>query len=320
MRFKLKGLFIMGLFISSLFAEPIMATEPVSDTYYEFMAREILDNSTKLESENNGTNITATTICYLKDKGNMSDFEACCFLDMISFSTGENTYLNYIVNGTKDISPHDNSVINSFENQLDNFKRSNQSARREILFHGGSLNMMLRYMQDNAVDLSHISYAVRNVGDYTEIIKKKVGDASMISGNADKINDDMNVILSDMKRDVFYRYLDYVYNNMSLNLPDYNTYNEIEFNDTIKRLDSTIDDFKKTGIALEALSGVIISLGTGFAIFGALHCNFCMVFSAVGLILTGAFLCVFASQILYFQSILIDVRNNLKNTFKGSFS
>jgi hypothetical protein len=314
------GLFLIGLFISSLFAEPIMATEPVSDSCYEFMAREILDNSTRLESENNGTNITATTICYLKDKGNMSDFEACCFLDMISFSTGENTYLDYIVNGTKNISPHDNSIINSFENQLDNFKRSNQSARREILFHGGSLNMMLRYMQDNAVDLSHISYAIRNVGDYTEIIKKKVGDASVISGNADKISDDVNVVLSDMKHNVFYRYLDYVYNNMSLNLPNYNTYNEIEFNDTIKRLDSTINDFEKTGISLEILSSLLTGLGIGFTIFGALHCNFCMVFSAVGLILTGAFLCVFASQILYSQSILSDMRDNLKDTFKGSFS
>ncbi|MDR2545149.1 MAG: hypothetical protein LBD03_06365 [Methanobrevibacter sp.] len=320
MRFKLMGLFLIGLFISSLFAEPIMATEPVSDSCYEFMAREILDNSTRLESENNGTNITATTICYLKDKGNMSDFEACCFLDMISFSTGENTYLDYIVNGTKNISPHDNSIINSFENQLDNFKRSNQSARREILFHGGSLNMMLRYMQDNAVDLSHISYAIRNVGDYTEIIKKKVGDASVISGNADKISDDVNVVLSDMKHNVFYRYLDYVYNNMSLNLPNYNTYNEIEFNDTIKRLDSTINDFEKTGISLEILSSLLTGLGIGFTIFGALHCNFCMVFSAVGLILTGAFLCVFASQILYSQSILSDMRDNLKDTFKGSFS
>jgi hypothetical protein len=192
---------------------PSVCSADVREDTLEDTYSDILENIAENEREVLGTNNTETIIDYFKNKGNMSDFEATVFLDMVAFSTGKKSYFEYIINGTRGISPHDNGVISGFENQLNRFRFANESVRREILYHGGSLSGTIRFVMDCSESSEHMAYSLDCGEEYANEIKA-IGvmlEDNPLSLDTDDLENRLDKAVNGWRDEIYTHFMDYAY-------------------------------------------------------------------------------------------------------------
>jgi hypothetical protein len=238
---------------------PSVCSADVREDTLEDTYSDILENIAENEREVLGTNNTDVVVDYFKSKGNMSDFEATVFLDMVAFSTGRKSYFEYIINGTRGISPHDNGVISGFENQLNRFRFANESVRREILYHGGSLSGTIRFVMDCSESSEHMAYSLDCGEEYANDIKA-IGvmlEDNPLSLDTDDLENRLDKAVNGWRDEIYTHFMDYAYRINGSSSENFN----FGVNDSVKSVMAKVNNLSVLKNKMGDVSGDCIRAG-----------------------------------------------------------